>query len=915
MTKKDQNETVHTFEYDLLGRQTSDKITAVDGSIFQGVLRVEHDYEVRGMVEQVTSYDAATGGSAVNDVKLAYDDFGLLETDQQEHLGAIGAGSLSVQYARANGADNHTRLNTVTYPNGRVLHHEYSSGNDSDLSRVSYLSETNSGGTQYAAYTYLGAGQIVKVDYPQPDLRYNLAHGSGSDPYDGMDQFGRVVDLLWRDYGSSSDAVRIKHGYDAASNRLWREDPVAKAQTEPKYFDERYVYDGMYQLVALRRGQLTAAEDALVAGSEEFAEQWTLDQLGNWSNVKSDGDGDGDWELDQNRAHNKANEIVTIAGDSDEIAHDAAGNMIRAPKPDNWNDHYHFIYDAWNRLVEAQTSDEQYPLAIFEYDGLNRRIVKWTYDESHYMTDCRHYYYSDKWQVLEERVDQYTGEGPYSGSGIPSYIGYSGSAYYSGSGISGSGVPQYFRVDRQFVWGLRYVDDLILRDRDADNNTGTGNYGKTASGLEERLYALQDPNWNVVAIANTSGVTQERYCYTAYGKPSFLTSAFAVRNPNVSSYSWDTLYTGRQHDPETGFYHSRMRPLGASLGRFLGRDPIRDDDNPYRYVRNNPAIYTDPTGLDRWLGVGPPGHMWIIVERCENGKVVGYERLDYDCFGFSVRPHPDKIIGGANAKPGTLAGESIVDHVKSSCAQDEELLKMWVQKTINSADCPLGWQPGFLIGYWVGINCWTVSMWYLTYGGKAGDIDRPMPGPNPKEPPPKRKLCPDPNDGRCPPGLCFLPGTLVDTEEGLLAIEQIKPGTSVWSFNHDRKEWELNCVIHVHEHKHSGSVIEVVANEFNVKVTEQHSFWVAKGNSLEDRAQHSALFARDYLENCEGRWVTAGRLMKGDVLISRSGRKVVIEKISRIPADSMVYNLAVANVMNYTVQEDGILVHNVKRMN
>jgi len=57
---------------------------------------------------------------------------------------------------------------------------------------------------------HLGTRQeeIVKVDYPEPDLRFNLDHGTAGE-YDGMDPFGRVVDLLWRDYGSSSDAVRI----------------------------------------------------------------------------------------------------------------------------------------------------------------------------------------------------------------------------------------------------------------------------------------------------------------------------------------------------------------------------------------------------------------------------------------------------------------------------------------------------------------------------------------------------------------------------------------------------------------------------------------------------------------------------------------------------------------------------------
>ena len=49
----------------------------------------------------------------------------------------------------------------------------------------------------------------------------------------------------------------------------------------------------------------------------------------------------------------------------------------------------------------------------------------------------------------------------------------------------------------QYVWGLRNVDDLVLRD--SNNGTG-GNLGINGSGLGLRLYALQDANWNVVAV-------------------------------------------------------------------------------------------------------------------------------------------------------------------------------------------------------------------------------------------------------------------------------------------------------------------------------------------------------------------------------------------------------------------------------
>jgi hypothetical protein len=54
-----------------------------------------------------------------------------------------------------------------------------------------FLADDASGsvGTHLAEYTYLGLGMVVQVDYPEPDLRLDLAHGGGADPYDGLDRF------------------------------------------------------------------------------------------------------------------------------------------------------------------------------------------------------------------------------------------------------------------------------------------------------------------------------------------------------------------------------------------------------------------------------------------------------------------------------------------------------------------------------------------------------------------------------------------------------------------------------------------------------------------------------------------------------------------------------------------------------
>ena len=60
-------------------------------------------------------------------------------------------------------------------------------------------------------------------------------------------------------------------------------------------------------------------------------------------------------------------------------------------------------------------------------------------------------------------------------------------------------------------------------------------------------------------------------------------------------------FTGREFDPESGFYYYRGRYYDPQTGRFLTKDPIGlagGDTNLYRYVGNNPINFTDPTGLE-----------------------------------------------------------------------------------------------------------------------------------------------------------------------------------------------------------------------------------------------------------------------------------------------------------------------------
>jgi RHS repeat-associated protein len=65
--------------------------------------------------------------------------------------------------------------------------------------------------------------------------------------------------------------------------------------------------------------------------------------------------------------------------------------------------------------------------------------------------------------------------------------------------------------------------------------------------------------------------------------------------------------TLKERDNETGLDYFNARYFGSTQGRFTSPDPLggHTEDpqtlNRYTYVRNNPAVLTDPTGLDFYL--------------------------------------------------------------------------------------------------------------------------------------------------------------------------------------------------------------------------------------------------------------------------------------------------------------------------
>jgi RHS repeat-associated protein len=226
------------------------------------------------------------------------------------------------------------------------------------------------------------------------------------------------------------------------------------------------------------------------------------------------------------------------------------------PEPSNLSLGVICAYDAWHRLVSLTSAGSD--ISSSEYDGLMRRTTKATYTGGRLIATSE-LFYSSIWQLLEERL-----------TGIPA-------------------------ASRQFVWGLRHIDDLVRRDRDS---TGSGR-------LSEELYSLQDANWNVSALVDAAGQVRERYEYDGYGIATILSPDFSYKG--TSSYDWEIRFAGYVWETDSSLALLRFRWYHPSLGVFLSRDPTSSgaDVNLYAYT-NNPLNNVDPEGLQVLAPPRPP---------------------------------------------------------------------------------------------------------------------------------------------------------------------------------------------------------------------------------------------------------------------------------------------------------------------
>ena len=296
---------------------------------------------------------------------------------------------------------------------------------------------------------------------------------------------------------------------------------------------------------------------------------------------------------------------------------------------------------------------------------------------------------------------------------------------------------------------------------------------------------------------------------------------------------------------ELGFYYLKSRYYDPAICRFINADDASligaDGEfislNLFAYCLNNPVNRTDDSGtLSNWakiaIGIGVIA-LCAAVTVATGGAAAGTVVAAVNCVASGAL---SGAVVGAVSGAATGAVVGAVSHRISTGSWEGA-----GQEAINGA------ADGFMIG--------AIS------GAVTGALTSPY---------------------------CFVAGTLVQTEEGEMPIEEIKVGDLVWAWDEETNDVALRPVLETYINE-TDELVHVFVNGEEIISTPGHPFYSpVKG------------------------WTDAVHLRAGDILVLVNGEYVVVEKVQHelLEAPINVYNFNVDGYHTYYVTSSGVLVHN-----
>ncbi len=549
LSHTDADDNTTTYEYDALGRQVSEAVTAA----FHGNVTRTREYDA---VDNLVRTVDRNGRVRV----FAYDDL-----DQQTSESWLDS-SNSVIRTETFTYDVAGRLTSASDPDS-----EYAYGYDN----LGQLTSVDNAGTPDAPRTVFSyandpTGLVTDIRI----VRYDAANPGGiqdlwiSNTYDLIGRTTRIEQTAGDSISLPADTVaekRVDYAYDVNGQVLSITRYNNLGGTGSAAVTTTQTFDDAGRLATIEHAgpSHTTTYEGPTSGSD-----MVYDVRGRLLEFNNSRDGTTTFEYD-------ANDQLTGADhptDPDEdYAYDAAGNRIggaHSTGADNRlesDDTYDYTYDEEGNVL-TRTDRGTSVVNTYTYDHRNRLIqvitsgtnatVNYTYD----VNDRR----------IAKSVDT-------NGDSTPEQV----------ERYALDGDRTAIAFDAAGVVVTRYLHGPGADEVLADETPGA------SLATEEVRWLLPDHQGSIRDIAAGSDGTYLRHItYTAFGE---------VVQPSLPAGDLPRfLYTGQELDAETGLYFFNARYYDPASGRYFSQDPMGyeggDGNNLYRYVGNNVTNLTDPTG-------------------------------------------------------------------------------------------------------------------------------------------------------------------------------------------------------------------------------------------------------------------------------------------------------------------------------
>ena len=576
-----------TFAYDIMNRLTG--ITYPDGT------SVGFGYDYRGRRTSATDQNNRT-------TDYAYDD--------ADHLISVtDAGNNVTQY----NYDTENNLVSITDANNHTTYFAYDTmGRVIQTTFPSSLTETYTYDQLYnltsktdrknqtIQYVYDSLYRMTSKSYPDQtsaNYIYDLV-GKIQQVTDPTATYGFAYDNMGRLIGTTTQYSFLPdynfqnaYGYDAASNRT--------AMVAPDLSTNAYTYDTLNRLSSLTNsltGQFGFSYDALsrriqLARPNGVNTNYTYDSVSHLLSV----------------LHQAGSTTLDGAG----YTYDYAGN--RTSKTNYLNGTTsNYGYDAIYELLQVTQGGGT--TESYSYDAVGNRLSSLSVPS---------YGYNPSNELTASSSGSYT----YDANGN-TLTDASGKSYtwdfenrMASAAVPGTGTVnfKYDPFGRRIYKSSPNFTSLFLYDGPNLIETVNGSGAKVAiytqsshdaEGplLDEPLAELRssttsyyqpDGLGSITSLSNSAGALANTYTYDSFGNTTASTGTLRNHFP----------YTAREFDTETGIYEYRARYFDPTAGRFLSQDPAGFSAglNLYRYVRNQPVNFKDPSGLYQLQGFTPQG--------------------------------------------------------------------------------------------------------------------------------------------------------------------------------------------------------------------------------------------------------------------------------------------------------------------